>query len=180
MRPSFRRAACWAYRGHRPQLHTSAWVAPTATVIGRVRCDAESSVWFGAVLRGDNNDITVGPRANVQDNAVIHVDAAAPCHIGAGVTVGHLAMLHGCQIGENTLVGVGAVILNNTKVGKNCLIAASTFIGEGKTIPDNSVVMGSPGKVVKHVTEEMAASFTRNADTYVGKIKDYLDLELLD
>merc|ERR1712048_743036 len=121
-----------------------------------------------------------GPRANVQDNAVIHVDMDAPCHIGAGVTAGHLAMLHGCTIGENTLVGIGAVILNHTVIGKNCLIAAGTFIGERKKIPDNSVVMGSPGKVVKQVTPEMAAGFTRNAAGYVKKISEYKDLELLE
>merc|ERR1740129_1755891 len=180
MRRALCRFACYAHKGNKPHVDSSAWVAPSATLVGQVRCEAKSSVWFGAVLRGDNSEIVVRPRANVQDNAVVHSDANAPVHIGAGVTVGHLAMLHGCEIGENSLIGIGAVILNHTKIGKNCLVAASTFIGEGKTIPDNSVVMGSPGKVVKQVTDEMAQGFTKNAESYVSKIRDYQDLEKLD
>eukprot|EP00929_Paragymnodinium_shiwhaense_P117251 TRINITY_DN8763_c0_g1_i1.p1 TRINITY_DN8763_c0_g1~~TRINITY_DN8763_c0_g1_i1.p1 ORF type:complete len:182 (-),score=31.38 TRINITY_DN8763_c0_g1_i1:185-730(-) len=180
LRPSLRCLAKFAYQGHKPVVHESAWVAPTAAVIGRVTCEAESNIWFGAVLRGDNEDIVIGPRANVQDNAVIHVDPSAPCHIGKDVTIGHLAMLHGCTIGENSLVGIGAVILNNAKIGKNCLIAANALIGENKVIPDNSVVMGAPGKVVKEVTPEMAEGFRANADSYVKKIQTYRDLELLD
>lgn len=134
----------------------SYWVAPGATVLGNVKMLPGASVWFGSVIRGDNELITIGENSNVQDGSVLHTDPGAPINIGAGVTIGHLVMLHGCTIGDNTLIGIGSIILNRTKIGKNCLIGANTLITEGKEIPDNSVVMGAPGRVVRQAgsTEE--------------------------
>lgn len=125
------------------------WVADSATVIGDVAFGQHTSVWFGATIRGDNGRINIGNYSNVQENSVIHTDAGIEVNIGEYVTIGHLAMLHGCSIGDNTLVGIGAVILNNSKIGKNCIIGSKALIPEGKVIPDNSIVMGMPGKVVK-------------------------------
>ncbi|MFO1152893.1 MAG: gamma carbonic anhydrase family protein [Rhodospirillales bacterium] len=144
------------------------WIAPTAAVIGKVRLERNASVWWGAVLRGDNELITVGENSNVQDCSVLHTDPGMPLTIGAGVTIGHLVMLHGCTIGDGSLIGIGSVILNGTRIGKNCVIGAKTLLGEGKDIPDNSVVMGSPGRVVRQVTPEMAAHFAEGARHYVA------------
>ena len=122
------------------------WIAPTAVVIGKVRLEADASVWWGAVLRGDNEPIVLGRGSNIQDGTVCHTDPGTPLLIGPQVTVGHMAMLHGCVIGEGSLIGIGAVVLNGARVGRNCLIAAKALVGENKEIPDNSVVMGVPGK----------------------------------
>lgn len=143
------------------------WIADSAMVIGRVRLLADASVWFGAVLRGDNEWIEIGERANVQDGAVLHTDPGCPLTLGRGVTVGHQAMLHGCTVGENSLIGIGAVVLNRTKIGRNCLIGANTLIGEGKEIPDNSMVLGSPGRVVKTLDEGAAQMLGLSAEVYV-------------
>jgi len=132
-----------------PDVHDGAWVAPCAHVIGRVILRADSSIWFGACLRGDNEAITVGEGSNVQENCVFHTDPGFPLTIGAGCTIGHKAMLHGCTIGQNTLVGMGATILNGARIGANCLIGAGALVTEGKEIPDGSLVMGMPGKVVR-------------------------------
>jgi carbonic anhydrase/acetyltransferase-like protein (isoleucine patch superfamily) len=129
------------------------WIAPSAVVLGKVRLLEDASVWFGAVLRGDTEWITVGEGSNVQDGSVLHTDPGAPLTIGAGVTVGHMVMLHGCEIGDGSLIGIGSIILNRTKIGKNCLIGANTLIAEGKEIPDNSVVMGSPGKIARQTDD---------------------------
>jgi carbonic anhydrase/acetyltransferase-like protein (isoleucine patch superfamily) len=142
------------------------WVAPSASVMGKVRLRRGASVWWGAVLRGDNEWIEVGEDTNIQDNAVLHTDMGSPLTIGAGVTVGHLAMLHGCAVGDNTLIGIGAVVLNGAKIGRNCLIAGKALIGENKEIPDNSFVMGIPGKVVREVGPELERVLTRSAQTY--------------
>lgn len=149
------------------------WVAPTAVLIGRVRLETDASVWWGAVLRGDNEPITVGRGSNVQDGCVLHTDPGLPLTIGAHVTVGHLAMLHGCTIGEGSLVGIGAAVLNGAVVGRNCLIAAKALVGEGKRIPDNSLVMGVPGKVVGEVRPEQAERMRAGAATYVERWKRY-------
>jgi carbonic anhydrase/acetyltransferase-like protein (isoleucine patch superfamily) len=159
----------------RPQ-HSPAdtWIAPNATLIGRVRLAQESSVWFGAVLRGDNEWITVGERSNVQDGCVLHTDMGSPLDIGPDCTIGHLAMLHGCTIGANSLVGIGAVILNGARIGKNCLIGAKALITEGKIIPDNSLVVGAPGKIARVLTESEIASLTASAAHYVANWRRYV------
>ncbi|MCB8883870.1 gamma carbonic anhydrase family protein [Acidisoma cellulosilytica] len=151
------------------------WIAPNATVIGRVTLCRDASIWWGAVLRGDNERITVGQGSNVQDNAVLHTDPGFPLDIGAHVTVGHQAMLHGCTIGENSLIGIGAVILNGARIGRNCLIGAMAFIGEGKVIPDNALVKGIPGKVVGEVTAEQAARMRAGTDSYIRNWQRYRD-----
>ncbi|MBI1239901.1 MAG: gamma carbonic anhydrase family protein [Alphaproteobacteria bacterium] len=149
------------------------WVAPNAVVLGRVRLLKDASVWFGAVLRGDNEWITIGEGSNVQDNSVLHTDPGAPLTLGRNVTVGHLVMLHGCTIGDNSLVGIGSVILNRARIGRNCLIGANTLIPEGKEIPDNSMVLGSPGKIVRPVNEEQAAMLRYSAQHYVENWQRY-------
>ncbi|HTH98785.1 MAG TPA: gamma carbonic anhydrase family protein [Stellaceae bacterium] len=149
------------------------WVAPTAAVIGKVRLEHEASVWWGAVLRGDNELITVGRGSNVQDNAVLHTDPGYPLTIGANVTIGHLAMLHGCTIGEGSLIGIGAVVLNGARIGRNCLIGSKALIAEGKEIPDNSVVMGIPGKVTGEVSPERLAHMLRGSAKYVANWRRY-------
>jgi carbonic anhydrase/acetyltransferase-like protein (isoleucine patch superfamily) len=149
------------------------WVAPTAVLIGRIRLEHDASVWWGAILRGDNEPITVGRGSNVQDGCVLHTDPGFPLTIGPSVTVGHLAMLHGCTIGEGSLVGIGAVVLNGAVVGKSCLIGAKALIPEGKTIPDGSLVMGIPGKVVGEVRPEQAQRIHRGTEKYVRNWRRY-------
>ncbi len=151
------------------------WVAPNATLIGRVRLMRNASVWFGAVLRGDNDWIVVGENSNVQDNSVIHTDPSQPTTIGANVTVGHKVILHSCTIGDNSLVGMGSTILNRTTIGKNCLIGANTLIGEGKDIPDNSLVLGAPGRVVKQLSEAQLSLLKYSAEVYVANYKRFRD-----
>ncbi|MFT3811520.1 MAG: gamma carbonic anhydrase family protein [Micropepsaceae bacterium] len=161
--------------GVKPQLPADDdwWVAPTATVIGNVKLMPGASVWFGATIRGDNELITIGEGSNVQDNSVLHTDPGAPLTIEKNVTIGHLVMLHGCTIGEGSLVGIGSVILNRARIGKNCLIGANTFIGEGKEIPDNSMVLGAPGKVIRTLDEGMAAILRASAEHYVANWRRY-------
>jgi len=158
-----------------PDCHESAWVAESASVIGHVVMAENSSVWFGATLRGDNEKMTLGARSNVQDGAVCHSDPGSPLTIGEDVTIGHLAMVHGCTIGNGSLIGIGATILNGATIGENCLIGAHALITEGKTIPDNSVVMGSPGKVIKTLTDEQAARVKMGAQVYVANAKRFRD-----
>lgn len=149
------------------------WIAPNAVVLGNVELHRNASVWFGAVLRGDNDPIVIGENSNIQDGAVLHTDAGSPLTIGANVTVGHLVMLHGCSIGEGSLVGIGSIILNGARIGRNCLIGANTLITEGKEIPDNSVVMGAPGKIVKVVTEQQGQVLQMSALHYVDNWRRY-------
>ena len=151
----------------------SYWVADSASVVGNVLLKEGASVWFNAVLRGDNELITVGEGSNVQDGAILHTDPGFPLTIGAHVTVGHKVMLHGCEIGEGSLVGINSVILNGAKIGKNCLIGANALITEGKEIPDNSMVLGSPGKVVKTLSDEQAAGIRIGAAHYVENAKRF-------
>jgi carbonic anhydrase/acetyltransferase-like protein (isoleucine patch superfamily) len=149
------------------------WIAPNAVVLGNVVLERNASVWFGAVLRGDNDPIVVGENSNIQDGSVLHTDYGSPLLIGANVTVGHQVMLHGCTIGEGSLIGIGSIVLNGAKIGRNCLIGANCLITEGKEIPDNSVVMGAPGKVVKAVSEAQARVLEASAHHYVENWKRY-------
>ena len=143
------------------------FVAPNAVVVGSVTLEEQVSVWFNVVIRGDNEDIVVGPRSNIQDGSVLHTDEGVPLRIGGSVSVGHLAMLHGCIIGEGSLIGIKAVILNHAVIGKECLIGANTLITEGKAIPDRSLVLGSPGKVIRSLTPDEVAGMRWIADHYV-------------
>lgn len=149
------------------------WVAPTAAVIGNVQLEKDASVWFHAVIRGDNERITVGQGSNVQDGAVLHSDPGFPLTIGINCTIGHKAILHGCTIGDNSLIGMGATVLNGARIGKNCLIGANALIPEGKEIPDNSLVVGMPGKIVRELPPEHAASLTRSAEHYAANWKRF-------
>jgi len=153
--------------GVTPKLADDVWVAPNAQVMGNVEIATGGSVWFGAVIRGDNDLIKIGARSNIQDNSVLHTDPAMPLTIGEGVTVGHQVMLHGCTIGDNCLIGIGATILNGAKIGRNCIIGAHALITEGKDIPDGSMVVGSPGKVIKTLSENHIAMLKVSADVYV-------------
>jgi len=159
----------YALDGVSPELPEEGqyWIAPSASVIGRVKLERFASVWFGAVIRGDNELITIGENSNIQDGAVMHTDPGLPLTVGKGCTIGHKAILHGCTIGDNTLIGMGAVILNRAKIGRNCLIGANALITEGKDIPDNSLVMGQPGKIAGELNEEAIARLTKSAETYV-------------
>ena len=149
------------------------WIAPNAEVMGHVKLEKNASVWFGAVLRGDNELITVGGNSNVQDGSVLHTDPGSPLTIERDVTIGHMVMLHGCTIGAGSLVGIGSIILNNAKIGKGCLIGANTLIAEGKEIPDYSMVLGSPGKIVRTLEKEMSEALRLSADHYVENWKKY-------
>jgi carbonic anhydrase/acetyltransferase-like protein (isoleucine patch superfamily) len=149
------------------------WIAPNAAVMGNVILHKNASVWFGATLRGDNDPITIGEGSNVQDGSVLHTDAGSPLTIGRNVTVGHMVMLHGCTIGDNSLVGIGSIVLNGAKIGKNCLIGANCLITEGKEIPDNSLVMGAPGKVVRELSEQQGRMLAAGSMHYVENWKRY-------
>ncbi|MDD9970828.1 MAG: gamma carbonic anhydrase family protein [Myxococcales bacterium] len=152
---------------HAPSLHETCYVAPSAQVMGHVVAEARSSIWFNTVLRGDNDLLHIGEETNVQDGSVLHTDDGIQLRLGSGVTVGHKVMLHGCEVGDYSLVGMNAVILNRARVGKYCLIGANTLITEGKTIPDGSVVMGSPGKVVRALNDQERALLKGSAAVYV-------------
>lgn len=149
------------------------WVAETAVVIGSVVIEREVGIWFGAVLRGDNETITVGAGSNIQENAVLHTDLGYPLTIGENCTIGHKAMLHGCTIGDNSLVGMGATVLNGAVIGRNCLIGASALVTEGKVIPDNSLVVGSPGKVVRELDADAETMLTESARHYVENARRF-------
>ncbi len=163
-------------------VHPESWVAPNATLVGKVKLEQGASVWFGAVLRGDNELIHIGEQSNVQDGSVMHTDMGFPLTLGKGVTIGHNAMLHGCTVGDYSLIGINAVVLNGAKIGKYCIIGANTLIGEGKEIPDGSLVVGSPGKVVrelseaqKNMLEASAAHYVHNAQRYARDLAEQDD-----
>ena len=156
-----------------PEVHPEAWVASNAAIIGKVKLEKNSSIWFNAVLRGDIELITIGENSNIQDGSVLHTDPGYPLTVGKGVTVGHMVMLHGCQISDDTLIGIGSIILNNAKIGKNCIIGANTLITENKVIPDNSLVVGSPGRVLRKVTDEEIKAVLENGKHYVDFSKKY-------
>ena len=149
------------------------WIAPNATLIGKVIMMPEASVWFGAVLRGDNEALIIGAGSNIQDGSTLHTDIGFPLEIGSDCTIGHNVILHGCTIGANSLIGMGSTILNGAKIGKNCLIGANCLITEGKVIPDNSLVMGAPGKIIRTLDEEAAKGLTRSAQSYVANWKRF-------
>ncbi len=149
------------------------WIAPNAVLIGSVVLEPNASVWFGCVVRGDNDPITLGENSQLQDGCVVHTDPGFPVTLGRGVSVGHMAMLHGCTIGDGSLIGIKSVILNGAKVGRNCLIGANTLIAEGKEIPDGSLVIGSPGRVVRQLSEAEIRSINAFADHYVQKFRRY-------
>ncbi|MNM67649.1 2,3,4,5-tetrahydropyridine-2,6-dicarboxylate N-acetyltransferase [compost metagenome] len=157
----------------RVEAHPDSWVAPNAAVMGKVRLEAGSSVWFSAVLRGDTEWIHIGENSNVQDGTVMHADSGTPLIIGKNVTIGHNAMLHGCTVGDNSLIGINAVVLDGAKIGKHCLIGANTLIPPGKEIPDGSLVMGSPGKVVRELTEQQKKTLELSAAHYVHNAKRF-------
>lgn len=157
----------------RPAIAPSAWIAPDATVIGDVRLADNVSIWWNAVLRGDNDPIAIGENTNIQDGSVLHTDEGVPMTLGRDITVGHMVMLHGCTVGDGSLIGIKSVILNRAVIGRNCLIGANTLIPEGKVIPDRSLVMGSPGKVVRELTDEEVARLLGAARHYVDNARRY-------
>lgn len=160
--------------GNRPDISSDGcWVAPTAVLVGKVILKARSSVWFGAVLRGDNEPILIGEDSNVQDNTVMHTDMGFPLTVGKGVTIGHQAMLHGCTIGDYSLIGIGATVMNGARIGKNCIIGAHALVTEGKQIPDGSIVMGAPGKIVKQIPEGTDEMLKASAEHYSENAKRY-------
>ena len=161
--------------GHRVKTPTNDnyWIAPSATLIGRVEIGEEVGIWVGAVLRGDNEPIRIGAKTNIQENSVLHVDPGFPMDIGERVTIGHKCMIHGCTIGAGSLIGMGAIILNGAKIGEDCLVGAGTLIPENKVIPPRSLVMGAPGKVVKEISEGHQAILTRSWQIYVDRAKMY-------
>ena len=159
--------------GVRPQIDPTAWIAPTAVLIGNVIVGARANIWFGAVLRGDNEPIVVGPDSNIQDGSVLHTDMGYPLTLVKDVTVGHQAMLHGCTIGEGSLIGIQAVVLNGAKIGKNCLVGAGALVTEGKEFPDNSLIIGSPAKVARTLTDEQVAALKQSADSYSARAAYY-------
>jgi carbonic anhydrase/acetyltransferase-like protein (isoleucine patch superfamily) len=164
----------YALDGRRPDIHPDCFIAPTAAVIGSVRLAEGASVWFGVTIRGDQELISIGAGSNIQDGAVLHADPGFPLEIGSSVTVGHLAMLHGCTIGEGSLVGINAVILNGAVIGRGCLIAANALVTEKMQVPDGAVVMGSPGRVERILDDSRRALLARNADHYVQNSRRFI------
>ncbi|MDQ0023328.1 carbonic anhydrase/acetyltransferase-like protein (isoleucine patch superfamily) [Variovorax paradoxus] len=165
--------ALYELDGVAPQLGTGAWVADSAEVIGNVQLGENASVWFGAVLRGDNETMTIGRNSNVQDMSMLHSDPGSPLTIGENVTIGHQVMLHGCTIGDNSLIGIQAVVLNNAKIGRNSIVGAGSVVTEGKEFPDNSLIFGSPAKVMRTISDEDAARLRHGSDHYVNNAIRY-------
>ncbi len=161
--------------GVKPELPASGryWIAPDATVIGRVVLKENASIWFGCVLRGDNEPIVVGAGTNIQENCVLHTDPGFPLTLAAGVTVGHMAILHGCTVGENSLIGMGATVLNGARIGANSLVGSNALVTEGKEFPDNSLIVGSPARVIRTLDEDMIARLHRTAMHYQINWKRY-------
>ena len=156
-----------------PSIHPTAWVADSAQVIGQVVLEENVSIWFGVILRGDNDVISIGKGSNIQENSVLHIDRGHPLVIGENVTIGHQVMLHGCTVGDNSLVGIGAVVLNDAKIGKNCLVGAGSLVTEGKEFADGSLIMGSPAKAVRQMSPEQIESLKSNAQHYVENAARY-------
>ena len=154
-------------------IHKNSWVASNAVLIGKVILEKDANIWFNVVLRGDIETIKIGERSNVQDGSVFHTDPGCPLTLGKNVTVGHMVMLHGCEVADDSLIGIGSTILNKTKIGKNCIIGANTLIPENKVIPDGSLVLGSPGKIIRQVTDAEIEQIKENAKHYVDNSKAY-------
>ena len=161
------------FEGHTPKMDPKSWVASNAVIIGKGELKKDSNIWFNVTLRGDVEPITVGEGSNVQDGSVLHTDPGCPVVIGKNVTIGHLVMLHGCIIEDDCLIGIGSTILNKAKIGKNSIIGANALVTENKVIPERSLVLGSPGKIVRQVTDEEIKSIKENADHYVANYKKY-------
>ncbi len=157
-----------------PRIGAGAFIADTARVIGRVEIGAGAGIWYGAVLRGDNEPILIGARSNVQENAVLHTDPGFPLQVGSGVTVGHQAMLHGCTISDDCLIGMQAVVLNGARIGRHCLVAAGALVAEGKEFPEGTLILGSPARAVRDLRPEEIEAIGRNAETYAAKASLYL------
>ena len=172
--------ASYSLGDRQPSLGREVWIAPNATVIGDVRLGDNASIWWNVVLRADNDTITIGAGSNIQDGSVLHVDAGVPLTLGANVTVGHLVMLHGCTVGEESLIGIKSVILNRAVIGRHCIIGANSLIPEGKVIPERSLVLGSPGKVVRELTDQEVSGLLQAAKAYAenaGRYRTALKLE---
>jgi carbonic anhydrase/acetyltransferase-like protein (isoleucine patch superfamily) len=165
--------ALYALDDIKPQVAESAWVAEDAQVIGGVSLAADSSIWFGVVVRGDSGAISVGEGSNIQDNSVLHADEGVPLTLGKHVTVGHQVMLHGCTIGDESLIGIGAIILNNAKIGRNCLVGAGALVTEGKEFPDGSMIIGSPAKAVRQLSPEQIEGLRRSAQHYIANARRF-------
>ncbi len=165
----------YALNGQAPEIHPDAWIAPSAQVIGKVRIGAGASVWFGAVLRGDNEWLEIGPGSNVQDNAVAHSDPGFPMTLGANVTVGHSAIVHGCLVEDGALIGMGAAVLNGARIGTGALIGAGALVTEGKTIPAGSLAVGSPAKVVRELGTDARERLLATARGYQARVALYRD-----
>jgi carbonic anhydrase/acetyltransferase-like protein (isoleucine patch superfamily) len=167
--------AIYELDGQKPEFPADGlyWVAETASVVGRVRLHSDVSIWYGSVLRGDNEWIEIGARSQIQDNCTLHTDPGFPLTIGEDCVIGHNVMLHGCTIGDASLIGMGAIVLNGARIGANCLVGAGGLVTEGKTFPDNSVILGSPAKAVRESDEKVRAMIARAADVYVKRWKQY-------
>jgi carbonic anhydrase/acetyltransferase-like protein (isoleucine patch superfamily) len=165
--------ALYELDGKKPQLGADTWVADDAQVIGDVTLGDHASVWFGAVIRGDNEPIRIGRNSNVQDQSVLHSDYHKPLTIGDNVTIGHQVCVHGCTIGDNTLIGIGAIVLNGARIGRNCIVGAGSVVTEGKEFPDNSLIIGSPAKLVRTLDEEAARRLATSAENYVANGRRY-------
>ena len=165
--------ALYALDERTPQVAETAWVADSAQVIGGVALGPDSSVWPGVVIRGDSGPIAVGEGSNIQDNSVLHADEGVPLTIGKHVTVGHQVMLHGCTVGDESLIGIGAIVLNNARIGRNCLVGAGALVTEGKEFPDGSMIVGSPARVVRQLTPEQIEGLRRSARHYVDNARRF-------
>ena len=158
---------------HATQIDPHSWIAPNATLIGQVQLARNASIWWNATLRGDKDLISIGENSNIQDGSVLHTDPGMPLTVGRNVTVGHLVMLHGCTVGDGSLIGIGAILLNRSVIGKNCLVGANTLIPEGKVFPERSLIIGSPGKVVRELSDEEVARLPGSAERYVQNWQRY-------
>ncbi len=165
--------AIYQLDAHIPQIDPSAWVADSAQVMGAVTMQANTSIWFGATVRGDTEHIHIGEGSNIQDGSVLHADHGQPLTVGKNVTVGHMVMLHGCTIGDESLIGIGAVVLNGAKIGRNCLVGAGSLVTEGKEFPDGSMIMGTPAKVVRQLTPEQMDGLRQSAAHYIDNAQRF-------
>ena len=165
--------ALYQLDAHCPEVADSAWIADNAQVMGAVKVAADASVWFGVTVRGDTETISIGEGSNIQDGSVMHADHGKPLTVGKHVTVGHMVMLHGCSIGDESLIGIGAVVLNGAKIGKNCLVGAGSLVTEGKEFPDGSMIMGSPAKVVRDLTPEQIQGLRLSAQHYIENARRF-------
>ncbi len=165
--------ALYEVDGKAPQVHSTAWVADSAEVMGNVHLGADASVWFGCVLRGDSDSLTIGEGSNVQDLSVLHADPGSPLTLGRHVTIGHKVMLHGCTVGDESLIGIGAIVLNGAKIGRNCLVGAGALVTEGKEFPDGSMIVGAPARAVRQLTPEQIAGLRRSAQHYIDNARRF-------